>query len=1263
MKTNKTQAVWVAALLLSALTAGCSDENQASGPGATPDVPLVVGDDTIPVTTGDDTGAQPEPDVSSNAPDPGTVGEDASPVECASKGTLYEGSPLTGDTAQGQSAISSYSCTAATADYSGNELVAQYVATCSGQTTFKVTNNAGAAGQALDLLIMTGCDGAACVAAGASANGEASVTFGTTQGVTYYVAVDGPSGDGASFTISVDTNQCCTPQCENKLCGDDGCGGSCGVCADTETCKADGQCAPACVTDCENKECGDDGCGSLCGTCPDNGTECNSSGLCIAPGVGCDDALTLGPLPFVGQGTNAGAGDDLDVAGGDCPQAANAMGLKSPDQAWALVAPVAGDYIVKLTSQFDGAIYVVENCNDAAGSCLAGSNDGGIGVAEALTVTLTANQAVFIIVDGAAGNAIDQGNYILEVSTVCQPQCTDKECGDDGCGGSCGACADGETCSANGKCGCIPDCVDKECGKNGCGGTCGECTNGLVCASGKCECTPQCDNKKCGDDGCGGDCGVCSEGQSCNDQGQCQCTPACDNKQCGPDNCGGSCGQCQSGQVCTPKGQCQGECVPNCDNKKCGDNGCGESCGECGDGEGCVSGQCVNQATCSGKCGVFKSGAPCQCDEKCFQFKNCCEDICTECKSTFEVQCCEPQCDGKQCGDDGCGGICGTCSNGQECSDVGQCETPCVPDCNGKTCGDDGCGGTCGTCPDGSTCNPIINGCVGGEITGCDSAQNVGALPYVVDGDTSAAVNDFSFANGECPGETIGWGGASNDDVYEFTAPADSDYQFQLKAKFDSALYVMTGCNDGACLGADEVIGSNKTETLTLSLSQDQTVYVVVDGFGNVSNVTGEYTLIIQSICVADCTNKTCGDDGCGGSCGTCGNITDVCSASGVCLSEGDLCDNAFKVNSVPFFTTGDTAEATPNYAYMLGQCSGETNGYGDGSSDHVYAFTPQDSGWYTFKLNPQYDSNLYLATDCNIPGDTCLAASESPGVGKTESIDHYLSANVTVFAYVDGWSNSFDIKGLYTLTIDETCFPYCEGKACGDDECGGSCGTCEDGQACSPTGQCVTEGSCKGFCGSKAPGGCWCDDKCNGIGDCCADFCEQCPNENPDFCCQPNCNGKVCGDDGCGGSCGECGENESCTTSGTCYNPKSCKGKCGGKAGSGCWCDDKCPALGDCCEDFCDQCEEVNPQACCEPSCDGKVCGDDGCGGTCGECAAGEACSDNGACEPNPNSCHKVCGVKSPGTCWCDTLCFQLGDCCEDACALCAEELPGYCP
>jgi len=64
----------------------------------------------------------------------------------------------------------------------------------------------------------------------------------------------------------------------------------------------------------------------------------------------------------------------------------------------------------------------------------------------------------------------------------CQPDCLDKECGDDGCGGACGICGGGQSCQSGICISCAPDCLEKDCGPDGCGGTCGECPEDAWCS-------------------------------------------------------------------------------------------------------------------------------------------------------------------------------------------------------------------------------------------------------------------------------------------------------------------------------------------------------------------------------------------------------------------------------------------------------------------------------------------------------------------------------------------------------------------------------------------------------------------------------------------------------------------------------------------------------------------------------------------------------------------------------------------------------------
>ena len=58
---------------------------------------------------------------------------------------------------------------------------------------------------------------------------------------------------------------------------------------------------------------------------------------------------------------------------------------------------------------------------------------------------------------------------------------------------------------------------------------------------------------------------------------------------------------------------------------------------------------------------------------------------------------CVPDCDGRECGHDGCNWVCGSCPSQYDLCFDGACQD-CVPDCDGRDCGDDGYGGTCGPC-------------------------------------------------------------------------------------------------------------------------------------------------------------------------------------------------------------------------------------------------------------------------------------------------------------------------------------------------------------------------------------------------------------------------------------------------------------------------------------------------------------------------------------------------------------------------------------
>ncbi len=165
-------------------------------------------------------------------------------------------------------------------------------------------------------------------------------------------------------------------------------------------------------------------------------------------------------------------------------------------------------------------------------------------------------------------------------------------------------------------CACEPDCTDKACGDDGCGGSCGGCMLGSTCVEGECVAPePSCDDEP---DGCSCAVETCipilsllgTPGELCFGE---LIPPVCSDvvteafvtNGCG-EPCKGYqipgleklCGmpECDTFVKLAPDDLCQCFCEPDCDGKSCGGDGCGGSCGECADGETCGFGECLDVA-------------------------------------------------------------------------------------------------------------------------------------------------------------------------------------------------------------------------------------------------------------------------------------------------------------------------------------------------------------------------------------------------------------------------------------------------------------------------------------------------------------------------------------------------------------------------------------------------------------------------------------------------------------------------------------------
>ncbi|GAG00537.1 unnamed protein product, partial [marine sediment metagenome] len=182
----------------------------------------------------------------------------------------------------------------------------------------------------------------------------------------------------------------------------------------------------------------------------------------------------------------------------------------------------------------------------------------------------------------------------------CNSYCFEVECGMyQGC--NCGNYCPANTVCVDNKCvsDCTPQCGSRECGFDGCYGTCGTCGSGEQCNiyTGKC-----CDD---GDTAClnqGKDC-TCNTAPGCQDN--CSCDPDC-GTACACDSdarCDDSCAcdadcpcDCDTNYYCDPECSCDFECPCDCDTTYDCDDNCecdiecmGKKCG-CDNAEGSLGG-------------------------------------------------------------------------------------------------------------------------------------------------------------------------------------------------------------------------------------------------------------------------------------------------------------------------------------------------------------------------------------------------------------------------------------------------------------------------------------------------------------------------------------------------------------------------------------------------------------------------------------------------------------------------------------------------
>ncbi|MBT9557441.1 MAG: hypothetical protein IV100_15480 [Myxococcales bacterium] len=352
----------------------------------------------------------------------------------------------------------------------------------------------------------------------------------------------------------------------------------------------------------------------------------------------------------------------------------------------------------------------------------------------------------------------------------------------------------------------------------------------------------------------------------------------------------------------------------------------------------------------------------------------------------------------------------------------------CTPSCAGKSCGDDGCGGSCGTCGGGEVCDLgtcTVASCSAGETLDC------GATLVNVDSDGPGSTSTIPATS--CKGYDY----SGPERVYLFESTFEGTLvvrlpQWDASEKLDVSLFRDggAGCDPATCVDSG-------IEGASAPVSPGDRVFIVVDGYeGN----TSKFDLSVEC-CVPDCSGRECGDDGCGGSCGACGESIYCNKTTGQC--EDVVCTPSAEL--VCGQTLSGVASDGPGSSNLLFTSGCVEQDYS--APEQVYSFVAPNTATFRFNL-PPFDENEDL--------DVFILADQE-GLCKPENCVTFgfsgavvdLEAGERVYVVVDGYQGNVS---PFNLTVD-CCDSDCGERVCGPDGCGGSCGTCFGGKACSSDG------------------------------------------------------------------------------------------------------------------------------------------------------------------------------------------------------------------
>ncbi|MFY9611331.1 MAG: choice-of-anchor D domain-containing protein [Blastocatellia bacterium] len=155
---------------------------------------------------------------------------------------------------------------------------------------------------------------------------------------------------------------------------------------------------------------------------PVHGASFAGGSATLAGGESCASAVAIGPalLPFTDDSSTVGAANDIDPGPDGC---ASGLGV---EVVYSFTPSATDTYVAGVTPiapGFDVSLYIVTNCADPSGSCVAGTDARSFAEGESLVATLNAGTTYFIVIDSPQQSGQGQYHFVLRKGLPANDSC------------------------------------------------------------------------------------------------------------------------------------------------------------------------------------------------------------------------------------------------------------------------------------------------------------------------------------------------------------------------------------------------------------------------------------------------------------------------------------------------------------------------------------------------------------------------------------------------------------------------------------------------------------------------------------------------------------------------------------------------------------------------------------------------------------------------------------------------------------------------